>query len=92
MSKHDNRFPGESNEYRKRRDELLDAEVELRRQVETVAAKRRQLPLGGEIPQDYEFDTERGPRRISEMFRDGKDTLVLYSFMYGPQMDEPCPY
>jgi predicted dithiol-disulfide oxidoreductase (DUF899 family) len=31
------------------------------------------------------------PTRISELFEDGKDTLVLYSFMYGPQMDSACP-
>ncbi len=47
------RFPGESEEYRRARDELLDAEVSLRRQIEAVAAKRRELPLGGEVPVDY---------------------------------------
>ena len=28
--------------------------------------------------------------RLSELFADGKDTLILYSFMYGPQMRQPC--
>jgi len=29
--------------------------------------------------------------RLSELFEPGKDSLVLYSFMYGPDMAEPCP-
>jgi len=53
--KHSVRFPGESEAYRSARDELLDDEIELRRQVEAVAAKRRDLPLGGEVPEDYVF-------------------------------------
>ena len=41
------RFPNESDDYRKARDALLDAEVELRAQAEAVAEQRRQLPMGG---------------------------------------------
>lgn len=37
-------FPNESPEYRKARNELLVEELELRRQIERVAAKRRALP------------------------------------------------
>jgi predicted dithiol-disulfide oxidoreductase (DUF899 family) len=29
--------------------------------------------------------------RLSELFADGKDTLFLYSFMYGPKMEAACP-
>ena len=91
MSKHSVRFPGENQSYRSARDELLDAEMALRRNLEDVAAKRRKLPLGGEIREDYTFDSEKGPIRMSQLFEKGKDTLVLYSFMYGPKMAEPCP-
>jgi predicted dithiol-disulfide oxidoreductase (DUF899 family) len=92
MSKHDVRFPGESDSYRSARDELLDAEIELRRQVEAVAAKRRELPMGGEVREDYPFDAPAGRKvRISELFRDGKDTLIIYSFMFSPSMEQPCP-
>jgi predicted dithiol-disulfide oxidoreductase (DUF899 family) len=92
MSKHDVRFPGESDSYRSARNELLDAEIELRRQVEAVAAKRRKLPLGGEVREDYVFDAPDGRKvRMSELFRDGKDTLILYSFMFSPEMEQPCP-
>jgi hypothetical protein len=40
------RFPGESSEYRRARNELLEAEAELRRLNEQVAPQRRALPSG----------------------------------------------
>jgi predicted dithiol-disulfide oxidoreductase (DUF899 family) len=87
---HDRRFPNESAKYRAARDTLLREEIELRRQVERVAAQRRKLPAGGAVRQDYVFD-EGGTRvRLSELFGD-KDTLVAYSFMYGPKMEKACP-
>lgn len=84
------RFPGESADYRRARTELLAQEIELRRQTERVAAQRRALPPGGPVPQDYRFDSEHGPQALSEMFG-GKDTLVTYNWMYGPQRKRPCP-
>ena len=97
---HTERFPNESRAYRTARDRLLRAEIELRRHVEQVAAMRRKLPLGGVVAQDYEFDEGAADpadtmsvRRVklSELFRPGKDTLVVYSFMYGPHMPKACP-
>src|SRR5690348_6266444 len=90
---HDVHFPNESRAYREARNELLFAERELRRQSERVAAQRRALPLGGALPEDYVFeDVRNGGRKVklSELFA-GKSTLVAYSFMYGPKMEEPCP-
>ena len=93
-------FPGETASYRQARNQLLNAEIQLRKNLEDVAALRRTLPLGGEVPEDYVFnegssdlDDSRTSRktRISELFRSGKDTLVVYSFMYGPQMESACP-
>jgi len=94
-SRHSVRFPGESEAYRSARNELLEEEIVLRRHIEAVAAKRRSLPLGGEVPEDYVFDEQGedeagGPVRLSELFADGKDTLIVYSYMYGPQMKQPC--
>jgi predicted dithiol-disulfide oxidoreductase (DUF899 family) len=78
------RFPGESAEYRRERNRLLEAEADLRRSVERVAAQRRALPPGGAVADDYRFEeAESGAEvRFSELFRPGKDTLVIYSFMF----------
>jgi predicted dithiol-disulfide oxidoreductase (DUF899 family) len=78
------RFPGESDEYRRERNRLLEAEVGLRRAIEQVAAQRRALPLGGIVPDDYRFEeaAASGEVRFSELFDAGKDTLVIYSFMF----------
>jgi Bacterial protein of unknown function (DUF899) len=54
------RHPNESVEYRTARQELLVEEIELRRQIERVAALRRGLPPGGELPEDYRFIGEDG--------------------------------
>ena len=90
LAQHDRRFPGESEPYRKARTALLAEEIELRRHIERVAAQRRALPAGGEVPEDYRFEGERGPARLSDMFG-GKDTLVTYNWMFGPQRERPCP-
>ena len=96
MSLHDKRFPGESGEYRSGRNELLQAELDLRNQVEEVAARRRNLPPGSPVKEDYVFQEESGngsskPARLSELFASGKTALVIYSFMFGPKMKNPCP-
>ena len=87
-------YPDESDEYRTARDELLAAEAELRRHVEEVAARRRALPPGGVVPEDYAFtelvDGKPVTTRLSELFG-AQDTLFLYSFMYGPEMETACP-
>jgi predicted dithiol-disulfide oxidoreductase (DUF899 family) len=78
------RFPGESEEYRRERNRLLEAEAGLRRAIEQVAAQRRALPLGGVVPEDYRFEDVAGGAevRFSELFGAGKDVLVIYSFMF----------
>ena len=84
-------FPGESAEYRAARNALLAEEMELRRQVERVAAQRRALPTGGVVPEDYRFEGPNGKVTLSELFTPGNDTLAIYSFMYGPERKLPCP-
>ena len=88
---HDFRFPGETDEYRSAREQLLRAELELKRRTEAVAQLRRELPLGGAVPTDYVFDDAAGGQaRLSELFGE-HDTLVLYNFMFGPNAATPCP-
>ena len=76
-------FPGESAEYRQARDRLLEREIELRRAMEEVAEARRELPPGAEVPEDYVFQAAGTTEvRLSELFASGKDSLVIYSFMF----------
>ncbi len=83
-------FPNESAAYRKARNALLAEEIELRRHVERVAAQRRRLPPGGEVTRAYRFEGENGPATLEQLF--GKhDTLIVYSYMFGPQREKPCP-
>ena len=91
-------FPGESAEYRAARDRLLAQEIELRRAMEAVAAARRQLPPGGVVPEDYLFQgvgADGAPTdvKLSELFEPGRDSLVIYSFMFprDPSDKRPGP-
>src|ERR1700692_2694506 len=84
------RFPNESQEYRRAREALLAEEIDLRRHIERVAEQRRALPPGGKVTKDYRFEGERGPSSFVDLFGD-KQTLVVYSYMFGPQRERPCP-
>jgi predicted dithiol-disulfide oxidoreductase (DUF899 family) len=85
------RFPNESAEYRAARTALLVEEIELRRQMERVAALRRALPPGGLVTGDYRFQGEDGAETdLAGLFGD-KQTLAAYSYMFGPQRERPCP-
>src|SRR3977135_951272 len=85
------RYPNESAAYRAARNALLNDEIALRAQIEDVAEKRRGLPLGGEVPEDYVFERigeTSMPENVkmSELFGP-HDTIILYSFMYGPERE-----
>ena len=84
------RMPGESPEYRAARTALLAEEIELRRHMERVAAQMRALPPGGAVTGDYRFQTEDGPSDFAGLFGD-KETLGVFSYMFGPQRARPCP-
>src|SRR5260221_7782024 len=89
------RYPNESKKYRAARDALLKDEKALVAKVKAVAAKRCKLPPGGQLKEDYVFkwanDGKVGKSvKFAELFGD-KKTLLLYSFMFGPKWDKPCP-
>ena len=91
-------FPAESAEYRKARDRLLAQEIELRRMTEAVAAARRALPAGGPVPEDYVFQGEGADGtptavKLSELFAPGRNSLVIYNFMFprSAKDDRPGP-
>lgn len=93
-------LPNESPEYLARREELRQAEIELRRQRERVAELRRALPPGA-IIQDYEFiegppslaegDEPVRNTRLSDLFTAPDRALVIYHFMFGKKQTDPCP-
>jgi len=89
------RYPNETKAYRDARDALLKDEQELIDKVKAVAEKRRRLPRGGRLKEDYAFKRANDGKvgqvvRFSELFGD-KNTLLIYSFMFGPGWDKPCP-
>ena len=89
-------FPGESADYRAARDRLLEQEIELRRAMEAVATSRRALPPGGPVPEDYVFQgagADGAPTsvKLSELFEPGKNSLVIYSFMFPRDPDDSSP-
>ncbi|EJM98664.1 DUF899 family protein [Phyllobacterium sp. YR531] len=83
-------YPNESEEYRNARNALLAEEIELRRHIERVAEQRRALPLGGRVTAPYKFEGENGHGDFASLFGD-KQTLIVYSYMFGPQRKRPCP-
>ena len=89
------RYPNESPAYRKARTALLKDEQELIAKTKAVAAKRRKLPLGGKLKEDYVFERASGAKvgqrvKFSKLFGE-HDTLLLYSFMFGPQLGQAVP-
>ena len=88
-------YPNESPDYRDARAALLKDEQELVDKVKAVAEKRRKLPPGGELKEDYVFQWANDGKigksvKFSELFGD-KNTLLIYSWMFGPNWDKPCP-
>jgi len=89
-------FANETAGYRAARNALLDREIALRRQMESVAAARRALPAGPAIAKDYVFerlDTNGQPAsvKLSELFRPGTDTLFIYAYMFPRHKADPRP-
>ncbi len=82
----------ESEEYRRQREELRLAELELIDHVERVAALRRQLPADT-VVDDYRFIdvASGGIVPLSALFTGPDRALILYHFMYGKAQTEPCP-
>jgi predicted dithiol-disulfide oxidoreductase (DUF899 family) len=83
-------YPGENAAYTKARIDLLAEEVELRRHLERVAQRRRELPEAPAVTEDYQFQGPNGEVHLADLF-DGRDTLVTYCWMYGPERERPYP-
>jgi len=92
---HDFKFPGESEQYRQTRNQLLEEELALRTRLAEISALRKKLPMGGKVKEDYVFEELHNGQvkntRFSQLFAEGKDSLIIYNFMYSATMNEPCP-
>src|SRR6266540_1137705 len=77
-----------AQEWQRTRDELLTAEKDATRVLDTLAARRRRLPMV-KFNNGYTFDTPNGMKTLLDLF-DGRGQLVVYQFMdNGP--DDYCP-
>ena len=83
-------MPAAEDAYRRSRDRLRAAEIDLRDRIEAVAAMRRELPPGP-VVSDYTF-IENGSRvQLSELFAADKPHLIVYHLMYWAKDDSFCP-
>jgi predicted dithiol-disulfide oxidoreductase (DUF899 family) len=69
--------------------ELLEAEKDLTRRSDEVAARRRQLPWV-RVDKTYRFHTDRGEATLADLF-EGRSQLLVYHFMFGPDYTAGCP-
>lgn len=70
------------------REELRTAELALMQQREAVAKMRRDLPVGP-VAGDYVFETVAGQLSLDSLV--GDRPLIVYHFMFGATMAQPCP-
>jgi predicted dithiol-disulfide oxidoreductase (DUF899 family) len=77
-------------EWLKARTAFLKEEKEFSKARDRLSAQRRALPWE-RVDKDYRFHTENGTKSLSDLF-DGRSQLIVYHFMYGPQMDLGCPH
>ncbi len=71
------------------RRDLLKKEKESTRLLDELSAERRKLPWV-KIEKNYLFDAPGGKVTLSELFA-GRNQLVIYHFMFGPDWQEGCP-
>ncbi|HTN44642.1 MAG TPA: thioredoxin family protein [Nitrospiria bacterium] len=72
------------------RKALLVKEKKFTRLREQLAQQRRKLPWV-KVEKDYVFDGPKGQESLSDLF-DGKNQLVVYHFMFGPEWGEGCSH
>ncbi len=67
---------------------LLTKEKELTRRHDELAQERLQLPWV-KVEATYSFDGPNGRQTLADLF-DGRDQLIVYHFMFGPEWKEGC--
>jgi predicted dithiol-disulfide oxidoreductase (DUF899 family) len=71
------------------RKQLLAKEKQLTRQRDAVSDERRELPWL-KVEKNYVFDGPDGKETLADLFQ-GKNQLIVYHFMFGPEWNEGCP-
>ncbi|MEP6671946.1 MAG: DUF899 domain-containing protein [Chthoniobacter sp.] len=71
------------------RQALLKKEKESTRLLDELSAERRQLPWV-KVTENYVFDAPGGPVSLADLFA-GRNQLIIYHFMFGPDWQEGCP-
>jgi len=71
------------------RKELLAAEEEAVRNLNQIAARRREMPAV-RIDKDYVFEGPAGKASLLDLF-EGRTQLIVQHFMFDPAWDEGCP-
>src|SRR3989442_12557551 len=71
------------------RKELLKKEKESTRLRDQLSVARRKLPWV-KVEKNYVFDTPAGKVKLADLFA-GRNQLVIYHFMFGPDWQEGCP-
>jgi predicted dithiol-disulfide oxidoreductase (DUF899 family) len=71
------------------RKDLLDAEKQLTRTADALASRIRDLPMV-KVDKSYIFSGPDGSASLSDLFQ-GRQQLLIYHFMFGPEDAEGCP-
>lgn len=71
------------------RKALLEKEKALTRQMDSVNAARRRLPMV-RLDKSYEFEGPDARKTLLDLF-EGKRQLIVYHFMFDPAWEKGCP-
>jgi predicted dithiol-disulfide oxidoreductase (DUF899 family) len=70
------------------RKELLAKEKAFTRARDELTKQRQELPWEP-VEKEYVFDGPQGPQTLADLF-DGRNQLVVYHFMFGPDDEQGC--
>jgi len=71
------------------RSALLGEEKEFTRRRDELSRRRRELPWET-VEREYAFDGSDGSESLADLFA-GRSQLIVYHFMFEPDVDEGCP-
>jgi predicted dithiol-disulfide oxidoreductase (DUF899 family) len=78
------------DEWIEARKALLAEEKAFTRARDELSRRRRELPWEA-VEKEYAFEGSRGRETLADLF-DGRSQLVVYHFMFEPDVEEGCPH